>query len=333
MRRARLLLLLALLAGCAVEVPLGDPGLDEPGVLARAEALRTSPTTRQQVQAALGTPLLAAPDGSADVFHVTARQQQLALVMMFPLPSPALRHESYTLVVYDAEGAVAGVDSAYRRQGFGDIRQGVVLRAGDHEFLHADSDLLLVRPARYLAAHPDGEPGCTVLVGAAAPACAASAMDPSRCGVFWNRLQVDDGPARELPVVQFLAWRLDGATPGGADGPPADRARCEELGGHVATGSGPLCLLWRHALAPLRLAPGRHQLVASVKSLDGEARGRFECGDGEVVHALLQGEIAERYSLARQLGAGLRTGAVTGRITFSADPPPGLQGQRVILGW
>jgi len=324
--------MLGLLAACATEIPLGEPGLGESSVRAQAEALRSPATTREQVHAALGVPLLAAPDGSAEVFHGTARQHQLALVMMFPLPTFSLHHEAYTLVVYDAEGAVGGMDSAYRRQEFGDIRQGVVLRAGDYEFLHAQADLLLVRPGRYLAARPGGEDGCTVLVGCASPGCTGSVGDPPHCGVCWNRLQVDDEPVRELPLSQMLIWRLDeGASPAADDGKPPGRAGCEDLGGEFSTGAGPMCTLWRYVRVPLQLAPGRHRLVASAKSLDGEVRGEFACGAGEVVHAALHGEMAERYSLTRQLGAGLRTGAATGHVTFGADPVPATQGQWVIL--
>ena len=334
MRHAWPIALSATLAGCMVEVPLGDPGLEQPEVIAQAEALHAIPTTRQQVRAALGAPALASPDGSAEVFHVTAKQQQLALVMMFPMPGFSLRHQAYTLVVYDLQGKVTGVDSAYRRQEFGDLEQGVVLRAGDYEFVHAQADLLLVNLGRYLATPRGGEGGCTVLVGCASPGCTEPGEDPSQCGVCWNRLQVDDGPVRETPLAQLPIWRVDhGAPSAGDDGTPVGRDHCEKLGGQFSTGSGPLCMLWRYALVPLQLAPGRHRLVAAAKSLDGEARGEFECRAGEVVHAALHGELAERYSLTRQLGAGLRTGAATGRITFSTDPPPALQGQPVILTW
>jgi hypothetical protein len=326
LRHAWALALLALAAGCATEVPLGTPAIDESSVRGQAEALRAQPTTRQAVRDALGAPLLTAPDGSADVFHVTAKQHQLALVMMFPMPAFGLRHEAYTLVVYGPQGEVTSVDSAYRRHEAGDLEQGVLLQAGDHEFLRAQADWLLVRPQRYLAARPGGETRCTLLVGCVAGDCEMDPYDPWGCGVCWNRLQVDDGPVRELPLAQLAIWRLD-------DGKEEGRARCEELGGEFSTGSGPMCMLRRYALAPLQLAPGRHRLVASAKSLDGEASGEFECGAGEVVHAALYGEIAERYSLSRQLGAGLRTGAATGRITFSAEPPAGLQGQSVILNW
>lgn len=334
MRRAWSLALLAMLSGCAVEVPLGDPGLDGPGVIAQAGALNATPATRQQVHEALGAPLLAAQDGSAEVFHVTAKQHQLALVMMFPMPAFSLRHEAYTLVTYDLQGSVIGVDAAYRRQEFGDLAQGVVLQAAGYEFVHAQSDLLMVSRERYLASGPEGSTGCTVLVGCVRPACTMDAYDPWRCGVCWNRLQVDGGPVRELPLAQLVIWRLDDGTPApGGDGTQAGRLRCEELGGEFSTGSGPMCTLRRYTMVPLQLAPGRHRLLASAKSLDGEARGEFDCGAGEAVHATLHGELAERYSLTRQLGAGLRTGAATGRITFSPDTPPALQGQPVVLNW
>lgn len=325
---------LALIAGCATEIPLGEPGFSQPEVRAQAEALRTPLTTRQQVHAALGTPALSAPDGSAEVFHVTARQQQLALVMMFPLPGFSLRHEAHTLVVYDAQAVVTGVDSAYRRKEFGDVNQGVVLRAGEHEFVHAQADVLLVTPDRYLSARTDGEPGCTVLVGCARPCRAMPGEPPSDCGVCWTRLQVDDGPIRELPLLQIPIWRLESnVAPESPTGKSAAESGCEELGGQVSTGSGPMCILSRYAMLPLRLAQGRHRLVAASKSLDGEASGEFECAAGEVVYAALDGEVTQSYSLSKQLGAGLRVGAATGRITFSPSPPPGLEGQRVILSW
>ena len=334
-RTVALIAPLALLAGCATEIPLGEPDFSQPEVQAQTEALRAPFTTRQQVHTALGAPVLSAPDGSAEVFHVTARQQQLALVMMFPLPGFSLRHQAHTLVVYDGHDAVTGVDSAYRREEFGDVNQGVVLRAGEYEFVHAQSDLLLVTPDRHLAARAHGEPGCTVLAGCARPCRALPDEPASAGGVCWTRLQVDDGPAREAPLLQMPIWRLeDAAEPGSPDtGRSTAESGCEELGGQASNGSGPMCILAQYSMVPLLLAPGRHRLVATSKSLDGEARGEFECTAGAIVYAALDGEITERYSLSKQLGAGLRTAAATGRITFSRDPPPGLQGQRVILNW
>jgi hypothetical protein len=145
---------------------------------------------------------------------------------------------------------------------------------------------------------------------------------------------VDDGPSRDLPLLQMLIWRLESnVAPDSATGESTAASHCEELGGRVSTGSGPMCILSRYAMVPLQLAPGRHRLVATSKSLDGGARGEFECAAGEVVYAALDGEVTQRYSLSKQLGAGLRVGSATGRITFSPDSPPGLEGQRVILNW
>ena len=330
-----LLAWLALPSGCATEIPLGEPDFGQPEVLAQAEALRAPLTTRQQVHAALGTPALSAPDGSVDVFHVTARQQQLALVMMLPLPGFSLRHEAHTMVAYDAQGVVTGVDSAYRRKEYGELEKGVVLRAGDHEFVHAQADLLLVTRERYLATRATGETGCTVLLGCGRPCPVAVPGEPAQdCGVCWSRLQVDDGPSRDLPLLQMLIWHLESnAAPDSATGESTAASHCEELGGRVFTGPGPPCILSRYAMVPLQLAPGRHRLVATSKSLDGEALGEFECAAGEVVYAALDGEVTQRYSFSKQLGAGLRVGSATGSITFSPESPPGLEGQRVILNW
>ena len=226
MRCTLLLALLAFLTGCAVEIPLGEPGLDGATVLAQAEQLRAAPTTRQAVRAALGEPVLAAPNGSAEVFHVSSRQQQLALVMMFPMPGFSLRHEAWTLVAYDAGGAVTGAESAYRRQEFGDLGQGVMLRTGDYEFVHGQADLLLVGLDRYLADRPEGESRCTVLVGCVQASCTHDPYDPWGCGVCWNRLQVDDEPMRDLPFPQLLMWRRADAS-SSADDVQAGRAHCE----------------------------------------------------------------------------------------------------------
>jgi hypothetical protein len=332
MHRTCLIALLAATVGCATEIPLGEPGIGEREVLAQSEALEAPFTTRQQVRAALGTPVLAAPDGSAEVFRVADRQRQLALVMMFPLPGFSLRHEAYTLVAYDAQGAVTGVEAAYRRQEFGDVNQGVVLRAGEYEFVHAQADLLLVTPDRYLASRPNGETGCTVLVGCEQRCRIGSVDDPSACGVCWTQLQVDDGPVQELPLLQMVTWRLPDDAPQSPDAvPSAAESRCEELGGRLSTGSGPMCILSRYSLAPLQFVPGRHRMLASAKSLDGDARGEFECVAGEVVYATLGGEVTRRYSFSQQIAAGLRTAAATGRITYTANAPPELQGDRVIL--
>lgn len=347
MRHAFPILLVAVLTGCAVDMPLGEPDFVAPGVRAQAEALRSPLTTRKQVQAALGTPVLSAPDGAAEVFHLTDKQQQLTLVGIFPaiLPVPgfSVRHTAHTLVAYDTEGTVTAVDAAYRRTDFATWRNdGTVLRAGDFEFVHGllhgkvdRVDLLLVAPERYVAMRALDAPICTVLVGCGRPCPVELPGEPAPdCSVCWTRLQVDEGPIQELPLQQWTMWRLtDDTAPDAAEDTSAAESRCQQLGGRVYSGPEPLCILSRYALLPLRLPPGKHRFVASSKSLDGEARGESECAAGEVVYAALDGEVTQNYSFTKQLGAGLRVGAATGRITFSPEPPPGLEGQRVILNW
>ena len=335
------LAVLALLAGCEVGIPIGDPAFSEPEVATRAESLRSPLTTRQQVQAALGAPASSAPDGSADVFHVTDVQRQLTLIGVFPaiipVPGLSIRHTAYTLVAYDASGNVTAVDAAYRRTDSAtELQGGVVLRADDYEFVHGQTDLLLIAPDRYFTTLATDGSYCTVLAGCGHPSCSAFLPgEPAPdCGVCWTRLQVDDGPVQEVPLLQVVSWRFeDDASPDTAGGTPTAASRCEELGGRAFNGSVQLCILSRYSMMPLRLSPGRHRLVATSKPLDGEARGEFECAAGEVVYAALDGEVTQRYSFSKQLGAGLRVGSATGSITFSPESPPGLEGQRVILNW
>lgn len=334
MHRLGATLSIVLLAGCAGEVALDPPGLSETEILAQAESLRARASDRARVHAMLGEPRIAAADASAEVFQLSSRQRQALVVFTpypVPLPAPSLVSDGYTLVTYDRTGAVSGVDAGFRRSDSGVLAAGLLLRAGDFEFLHGQSDALLVSRERYLgdltAAAPDE--GCTVLVGCEQE-CGPEPGDASSCGVCWTRLQIDDGAVQELPLSQLALWRIDVDANGNAASAMAAAAaeRCRELGGEA---SGSFCSLRRWPLVPLRLPPGRHTFVATSESLAGEARGMHECVAGTLQYAMLGGRLTESYSLARQLRAGLRTGAADGQVSFSTEVPAALAGRRVLV--
>jgi hypothetical protein len=244
-----------------------------------------------------------------------------------PLPAPGIRHDGYTLVTYDRDGAVQGVDAGFRSSDYGALEAGVLLRAGDHEFLHGQGDLLLVSLERYRGGRPAAaDEACTVLVGCERE-CPDEPGNASACGVCWTRLRIDVGPVRELPLVRFAMWRVDVDAAGSAAAPAAED-RCRDLGGRVVGG---FCQALRWPLVPLQLPPGHHTFVATSRWFDGEARGEHACAAGELVYLTLGGELVESYSLARQLGARLHTGYATGRMSFSPEVPDALAGRRVVL--
>lgn len=320
---------LALFAGCATEVPVGQPDVREQDVLDQAAQLRVTVATRDEAHAALGKPLLVDEHSGAEVFRVAGKQRQIAVFFVpypIPMPFPSQKQEGYTLVTYDATGRVTGVDAGFTSsEAFGATRN-LVLRANDYEFVHARPDVLLVTQERYLrdrAATTDAT-SCTLLVGCEQK-CPAGAAGDTACGVCWTRLQADGGPAQDLPLIQWVGWWLGTA---GDARRPSRETLCRDLGGELVYES---CTLLRRLVVPLHFAPGQHSLRATVPTLDGEVSGEFSCTPGEFVFATLAGDVTERYSLAKGLATGLKNGAASGSVTFSREPPTALQDQRVIV--
>jgi hypothetical protein len=325
---------ISLLAGCVGTVPLGEPGVREEDVLGRSAQLHVGTTTREQVHATLGEPLLADERASAEVFRITGKQRQMAVFFVpypIPMPAPSAKQDGYTLVTYDDEGVLFAVDGALTTSaGFEPTAQ-LVLWAGDHEFVHGRSDRLLVRQERFLRDRAAGADAasCTLLVGCeqrcADAAVAGIAADD--CGVCWTRLQLDDGPVQELPLVEFVLWPLGEA---GSSARSAREATCVAAGGRVTFDH---CALTRHQLVPLRLTPGPHSLRATSATLRGEVSSRFECEPGGLLFVTLAGAVTERYSLSRQVKERFKTGAATGSVSFGPGPSPALRGQPIVLNW
>lgn len=332
--RLGILVVASLLAGCVSTVPLGEPGVREQDVLGRTAQLHVGTTTRAEVHAALGEPLLADERASAEVFRVTGKQRQMAVFFVpypIPMPAPSAKQEGYTLVTYDDTGVLLAVDGALTTSAGFEPTAHLVLWAGDHEFVHGRTDRLLVRQERFLrdrAASADAA-SCTLLVGCeqrcADAAVAGIAADD--CGVCWTRLQLDDGPVQELPLIEFVLWPLGEVD---SSARSAREATCGEAGGRLLLDH---CALTRRQLVPLRLTPGQHSLRATSATLRGEVAGRFDCEPGGLFFATLTGEVTERYSLSRQVKERFRTGAATGSVSFGPGPSPALQGQPIVLRW
>lgn len=330
----RLLDLLAcagvLLAACAGEVPLGRPDLGAEEVQARAEGIRSRPTTRTAVHEVLGEPWIATDLRDAEVFRVSGKQHRLLLFFApypLPLPLPGERLEGYTLVNYSDDGMVAAVDARFTRSGTFGRTQGLVLRAGAYEFAHERHDTLAVALEDFrqeLASVAPG-PACTVIVGCerdTADAAPPSALEGDVC---FTRVEIDGAKAVELPLVQVMSWSLDGVP---AEARPAAEQACRDVGGRTI---GTLCFVDRRLLYPLLLDPGRHSLRFTNRELDGEAGGEFECARGAIVYATLRVQRTESYSMSRQLSARLKVGAATGSLTFGDAAPERILSQKAIL--
>ncbi len=184
---------LALLAGCVTDVPLGEPDVREQEVLDQAAQLRVAVATRDQVHATLGAPLLADPGGRAEVFRVSGKQHRMAMFFVpypVPMPLPGEKQEGYTLVAYDEAGALAAVDAGLATAAVFGRTRGLLLRAGDYEFVHAQADRLLVTQERYLRddAGTTDATGCTVLVGCERTCddTGVGSLADESCGICWT---------------------------------------------------------------------------------------------------------------------------------------------------
>lgn len=319
-----------MLTGCVTDVPLGEPGVREQEVLDQAAQLRVAVATRDQVRASLGAPLLADPGGRAEVFRVSGKQHQMALFFVpypVPMPLPGEQQEGYTLVAYDPAGVLAAVDAGLATAAVFGRTRSLVLLAGDFEFVHAQADRLLVTQERYLRdeAGTTDPTDCTVLVGCERTCddTGLGSLADASCSVCWTYLQVDDRPAQQLPLLDWVMWPLGESS---TETRAVHETTCRDVGGSVMQDH---CSLLQHQLVPLRLAPGLHTLRATSRPVDGEAAGEFSCVAGEIVFATLTGQVTERYSLSSQLWKRLKIGAATGAIAFDRDPPPALRGQRV----
>jgi hypothetical protein len=325
---------LVVLAGCAADVPLGRPTLTEQDVLGRAATIREHPTTRSGVHSVLGEPIVASDPRGVEVFRLDGQQRKMLLIFApypVPMPGPTEKFAGYVLVSYDEGGHVAAIDSGFASSpGFG-ATSSIILRAGDYEFMHAADDTLSVSLDRFLRDRAAAQPAtaCTVLV-ACEPACTNHAPAVKRCGVCWTRVEVDAAPQRDLPVLQVAMYAMGTAKEAPAGGTPAPdpAAACAAIDG---TPDGSTCMIVRHSFVPLGLAAGRHALRYTARQLAGEVNAELTCQPGELLFATLGGEIVESYSLGKQFGAGLKTGAATGSVTFGGAAPASVCDQRVVL--
>lgn len=318
-----------LLAACVGEVPLGRPDLAAEEVQARADGIRSHPTTRAEVHEVLGEPWIATDRRDAEVFRLSGRQHRLLLFFApypLPLPLPGERLEGYTLVSYSEDGMVAAVDAGFTRAETFGRTQGLVLRANGYEFLHGKRDTLSValedfRQEHAVVATPTA---CTVIVGCERDADAVPPGDLEGDACF-TRVEVDGAKAVELPLVQLVSWPLDGVPP---EARPAAEQSCRDTDGRIIN---TFFFVYRHLLHPLLLDPGRHSLRFTSRHLAGEAAGELECVPGAIVFATLRGHKTESYSMSRQLSAGLKVGAANVVLEFGDAAPEPIRSQTVIL--
>ena len=313
---------------------MGQPTLTEQDVLGRATTIREHPMTRSGVHAILGEPIIASDPRGVEVFRLDGKQRKMVLFFApypIPMPGPTEKPEGYVLVTYDDGGRVAAIDSGFASSPGIGATTTLVLRAGDYEFMHAADDMLSVSLDRFLrdrAVAPPA-PACTLLV-ACKQACTFHAPAVKSCGVCWSRVEVDAAPQRELPVLQFAMYAMGTAKEAPDGGPPAadPAAACEAIGGAP---DGSTCMIVRRSFVPLNLTAGRHPLRFTARQLAGEVKGEAVCPPGELVFATLGGEVIDSYSLSKQLGAHLKTGAATGSVTFSNEAPASVREQRVLV--
>lgn len=313
---------------------MGQPTLTEQDVLGRAAAIREHPMTRSGVHAILGEPIIAGDPQGVEVFRLDGRQRKMLLFFApypVPMPGPTEKLEGYVLVSYDDGGHVAAIDSGFASSPGIGATTTLVLRAGDYEFMHAADDMLSVSLDRFLRDHAAASPAlaCTVLV-ACEQACTGHAPAVTHCGVCWSLVEVDDAPQRDMPVLQLAMYAMGTAKEAPAGGPPAvdPAAACRAIDG---TPEGSTCMIVRRSFVPLSLSADRHRLRFTARHLAGEVKGEVACQPGELIFATLAGEVIDSYSLSKQLGAHLKTGAAKGSVTFGSEAPASVRDQRVVI--
>lgn len=264
------------LAGCATDVPLGDQSLQE-----------------------------------------TDTQHQMLVVFArypVPLPVPGNKFEAYTLVSYNPDGLVAGVDAGLGQAGLAAPSPiNIRIRADDAEFIRAEETTLAVRLTRFLEKHEAGAANtCTVLVS-----CAAGQL-------CWNRVDVDRGSARKLPFKRQMrpASPAEKAAAAADTTPPAATDPCGDL--PMLPGVGP-CVgpdeLTHRRWIPLELPSGRHAMRFTSLFNTGEPTGELDCRAGQVFYATLSGTLLARLTATQQLQRGLRLYDAVAEVAFTSAVP------------
>jgi hypothetical protein len=311
-----------LIGGCAAEIPIEAPDITDEQVQAKAHSIVPLTSSRGEVQALLGKPWLASDAFGLEVYRDTDTQHQVLLVFApypVPVPMPANDFEAYTLVSYDRQGYVTGVDAAIAEDRFSAGRpSSLSIEADDMKFSRVGwKNLLLSIPLeRYLDRRTaDSRSACTVLIG-----CKSE-------GVCWTSVEVDGKGAHRLPIVELtMPWGqpLDQAVAQDATPPAETRETCAAKQAVLVNGS---CVsidsLVRRQLVPVELKPGHHQLTFTRTLTKGKLPAELQCAAGEIVYATLGGTVLKQYTFAQQLQHGLKMIEAEGTVIFSAVAPGG----------
>jgi hypothetical protein len=320
-------LLTAGLAGCAAEVPLGEPDLNDADIQARAGQLEARLTTRERAHELLGSPWLASERYGVEVYRAQDTQHKMLLVFApypVPVPMPGNKFEAYTLVSYAPDGRVAGVEAALGQSGLSSPGPLYVRAHADGvEFIRDRETTLAIPLTRFLEHRvTDVASACTVLVS-----CAPGQL-------CWNRVQVDRGSTRTLPITRQMP-------PIGSVGEPKADAEAATTAAAESCGDVPMLPgigrfiatddLTHRRWVPLELPAGRHTLAFTSRWNTAEARGELDCQPGQLVYATLSGKVLAMLTLAQQLQHGLKLYDAVAEVAFSSEPPDGPAVDRVVI--
>lgn len=285
-QRSVFVVVVLLLAGCAVTTPVGQPSVDVEAAQVRAAEIDSQPTTRDGVHALLGQPWLSSEAFDVEVYRLQGKQHNLMVIFApYPVPLPAFsdKLEAYTLVTYGADGQVKEKAFGFVSASFGSPPT-LILRTGDVEFVHGFGDTISVPMERYLkvsAARTTG-PSCTVLLGCdEARLAAAGERGFCACNTL---LRVDDGERQSLSLMSPAIIPYEREMPA---------AECEASGGRFlplgATGGGS-CLYRPNALYPLALAAGQHVLHFAMGRFDEASQLDVACDANGLARVTLGGK-------------------------------------------
>ena len=252
-----------------------------------------------------------------EVYRAQDTQHKMLLVFApypVPVPMPGNKFEAYTLVSYAPDGRVAGVEAALGQGGLSSPGPLYVrVHADGIEFIRDRETTLAIPLARFLEHRAaDVSSACTVLAS-----CSAGRL-------CWNRVQVDGGSTRTLPITRQMP-------PIGAAGEPAADADTTATVATESCGDVPMlpgvgrCVapddLIHRRWVPLELPAGHHTLAFTSRWNTAEPKGEFDCQPGQLVYATLSGEVLATLTLAQQLQHGLRLYDAVAEVAFSSEPP------------
>lgn len=314
------------LAGCATAVSVGTPTLDLSAAEARAGEIATRTMSRTDAHVLLGEPWLASASLGVEVYRLAGKQRNLGVIFApYPVPFPLLSDKlvAYTLVTYDADDQVVEKAFGFLRAAPGKW-PGLVLRAGDFEFVHAPQDTLSVTLDRFLKAQAAGttERTCTILVGCDnAPVVETAAEGLCSCAA---NLYVDDGERNTLVLARALFQPQSAIS----------AAECHQSGGYVRTLAGQdssVCQFTSQPWHQRSLAPGEHTLRFTLSPSDQGITSELTCRPDEVTFVTLAGRFMYCHRTGQPLPRRQKNSGPGETMALSQQAPAAPHGLRVVV--